>query len=134
MIKDIPKLTVENVAVAIVKELNKDNVEEWNVYLLNLRNERLEGILVSSTGYGVVNEEKIKTSTLRHFLDVLEPHSYGKIEPIMENVFGLNNEYWVSFYLNKNIYDKKYIFLPEVVKEENFIKVPLLNKPGVMIK
>lgn len=134
MIKDIPKLTVENVAVAIVKELNKDNVEEWNVYLLNLRNERLEGVLVSSTGYGVVNEEKIKTSTLRHFLDVLEPHSYGKIEPIMENVFGLNNEYWVSFYLNKNIYDKKYIFLPEVVKEENFIKVPLLNKPGVMIK
>jgi hypothetical protein len=52
----------------------------------------------------------------------------------MPNLFGLNNEFWVSFYLDKQIYDKKYVFLPETIKEENFTLIPVLNKHGVMIR
>ena len=52
----------------------------------------------------------------------------------MTDIFGLSNEYWVSFYLSKKMYDKKYIFLPESIKEENFSIVPVLNKRGVMIR
>ena len=32
------------------------------------------------------------------------------------------------------MYDKKYIFLPETIKEENFVLIPYINKKGVMIK
>jgi hypothetical protein len=32
------------------------------------------------------------------------------------------------------MYDKKYIFLPESIKQENFTMVPVLNKRGVMIR
>jgi hypothetical protein len=32
------------------------------------------------------------------------------------------------------MHDKKYIFLPETIKEENYIMVPFINKKGVMIK
>lgn len=32
------------------------------------------------------------------------------------------------------MYDKKYVFVPESVKEENFTLVPLINKRGVMIR
>jgi len=48
-------------------------------------------------------------------------------------VFGVTNEYWISFYIGDKIFDKQYIFLPETIKREHFTKVPLINKPGVMI-
>ena len=114
--------------------MNDLNDLEWNVYLLNLKDEKIEKVLVSSHGYGSVNEEMVKTSTLRHFLDDIEPNAFVKFEPIMESLFGINNEYWVSFFVDNVMYDKKYVFLPETIKEENFILIPHINKPGVMIK
>lgn len=134
MLKDIPQLIVTEVAVAVVPELNSREEKEWNVYLLNLKNEPIEGVLVSSNGYGYHNGEKVKTSVLRHFLDVVPPKSFAKVEPIIENVFGLNNEYWVSFYHNKKMYDKKYLFLPHSINSQFFTNVPLIEKEGVMIK
>jgi len=134
MKKDITPPTVEDIAIAVVRETNDLGELEWNVYFLNLKKEKIEGVLVSSHGYGNINEEAVKTSTLRHFLDDVGPKSFVKFEPIMETLFGLNNEYWVSFFLNNVMYDKKYIFLPETIKEENFILIPYINKKGVMIK
>ena len=70
---------------------------------------------------------------MRHFLDKLGPKSWARIERIVEDVFGLNNQYWISFYLNGQIYDKKYIFLPESIHEENFTHLPLMDNRGLMI-
>ncbi len=134
MKKDIAPPPVEDVAVAVVTEENELGESIWNVYLLNLKKEKIEGVLVTSKGYGTFDGEEVKTSTLRHFLDVIPPHSFMKIEPIVETVFGLNNEYWVSFYINKVMYDKKYIFLAESITNTNLINIPLINKKGVMIK
>ena len=132
MKKDIRFPVVE--AVAVVREENEKNTPVWNVYLLNLRNETIEGVLVTSSGYGELNGEPRKTSSLRHFLDIVPAKSYQKIEPISDDLFGMSNQYWVSFYLNKEIYDKKYVFLAESITEQNMITIPLLNKKGVMIK
>ncbi len=123
----------EDIAVAIVPE-NIEDQNGWMVYLVNLKNNSLENVIVSSKGYGEIDNKNIQTSTLRHFMEKVEPHTYSKIEPIMEDVFGLANEYWVSFYINKTIYDKKFVFLPESIQETNFITIPFLNKKGVMIK
>jgi hypothetical protein len=134
MKKDIVPPEVKDIAVAVVQEENELAETVWNVYLINLKSSDIEAVLVSSQGYGKFNDEDVKTSTLRHFLDVVTSKSFKKIEPIVETVFGLNNEYWVSFYIDKVMYDKKYIFLPETIKEENFVLVPYINKKGVMIK
>lgn len=133
MIKDIPELVVENIAIAIIREKNELDETVWNSYLINLKDEKIEGVLVTSTGYGELNEEKVKTSTLRHFLDEVEPKSFVKIEPIIEEVFGINNEYWVSFFLDQKMYDKRYVFLAESITDANFTTVPIINKKGVMI-
>jgi len=104
---------VENVFIAAVKEQGEDGAEVFNVYIVNNKGVKIEGVLVSSVGY-LRNEksgEKIQTSMLRHFLETIEPYSYRKVEPIMEDVFGLNNEYWVSFWIDKVMYDKKIYFL-----------------------
>jgi len=134
MKKDIVPPIVENIAVAIVKEQNDLYESEYNVYLLNLKQENIEGVLVTSKGYGMYNNEDVKTSVLRHFLDVVKANDFKKIEPIVESVFGLNNEFWVSFFIGNVMYDKKYVFLPETIKDDNFILIPLINKKGVIIK
>jgi len=134
MLKDIPQLVVDKIVVAIVQEKDELNNLVWNVYLINLYDEEIYGVLVSSKGYGIFEGREVKTSVLRHLIGTVEPQEYAKIEPLMDDLLGLNNEYWVSFYKNKVMYDKKYVFLPESVREENLTMIPVLNKPGVMIQ
>ena len=133
MKKDIEHLEVEDLAMAIVlEEENGQNV--WNVFLINLHIVPIKNIIVTSRGYGELNGEIKKTSTLRHFFEELPELEFTRVEPIMENTFGLTNEFWVSFYINDKIYDKQYIFLPETINLKNFTQIPILNAEGVMIR
>ena len=134
MLKDIPNLVVEKIVIAIVRELNDEGEMIWNSYIINLYDQVINNVLVSSKGYGNFEGRDVKTSVLRHLIGNIDPHDYARIEPIMDNLFGLSNEFWVSFYLDKHIYDKKYVFLPETINESNFTMIPVSNKPGVMIR
>lgn len=133
MKKDLPENIVEDIAVAVVLENATPETKDWSVYLINLKDRPIETVLVSSKGYGLKDGEEVKTSILRHSIGDLGAKDYAKIEAIDEQVFGLTNEYWLSYYINGNIYDKKFIFLPESIIESNFIRIPVLNKVGVMI-
>lgn len=126
---------VENVAVAVVQEKNEENQNEYNVYLLNLRDDIMEGIIITSKGYGinVTTGEKIVTSTLRHCIEIMLPNEAAKIEPIVEEVFGLSNEYWVSFWVNDVMYDKKFVFVAESINEKNIKSIPILGAKGIII-
>jgi hypothetical protein len=134
MIKDLPQNIVEDVAVAVALEKETPESKIWYVYLINLKDQAIENVLVTSKGYGEKDGEQVKTSVLRHMMALVEGQTSALIEPIDEQTFGLNNEYWVSYYIGREIYDKKFIFVPESIVEGNFIKLPVLNKVGVMIK
>ena len=134
MIKDLPSNVVKDIAIAVALEGESAESKVWYVYLINLKNIPLENVLVTSKGYGEKDGEQVKTSTLRHSFPLVEANSYKLIEPIDEQTFGLNNEYWLSYYIGREIYDKKFIFLPESIVDDNFIKLPVINKPGVMIR
>ncbi len=134
MKKDLPENTVQDVAIAIALENDAIEGKSWRVYVLNLKKIDLKDVLVSSKGYGEHKGEQVKTSVLRHFIGDLAANKAALIEPIDDRLFGLNNEFWLSYYVDGVIYDKKFIFLPESVVEANFIKLPILNKPGVMIR
>jgi len=126
---------VEKVGVAIIEQIDEQGNRIYYAYLLNLRDDIMEGIIITSTGYGenVNTGEKIKTSTLRHSLEVLLPQEAAKIEPLMEDVFALSNEYWVSFWVNDVMYDKKFIFLPETITKDKMKLIPLLGEKGILI-
>lgn len=126
---------VENIGVAVIQLENELNEKLYEVYLLNLKDEIIEGIIITCKGYGenAVTGEKVKTATMRHSLEVLLPNEAAKIEPIMEEVFGIANEYWVSFWINDTMYDKKFVFVPESISEKNMKKIPILGEKGVMI-
>lgn len=119
--------------MAVVRETDGAD-PEWGVYLINHKKVDLKNIIVASKGYGVIDGEQLKTSTLRHFFETLAANSFTKVEKIMPDVFGLNNEYMLSFYIDKTIYDRKYIFVPDSIVSENLIQIPLIDRPGILIK
>ena len=134
MKKDLPENIVEDVAMAVVLMSETPEVKNWTVYLVNLKDVEITNVLISSKGYGEKDSRMVKTSVLRHFLGDVPSKSFKGVEAIDTEVFGLTNEYWLSYYINGTIYDKKFIFLPESIVDENLIRIPLVNKPGVMIK
>ena len=139
MKKDIPKYKVEDLAIAIVPREDKliiDNPEEdlWDTYILNLKEEKIKSVLVASQGYGELEGQEMKTTTLRHFYEEIEPLAILKIEPIQRKLFDLTNEYWVSFNFNGYMYDKRYVFVKGSISEMNFTTIPFLNRKGVMIR
>ena len=125
---------VEKVSVAIV-EMMVENEKSYYAYLLNLREDIMEGIIISSTGYGQNTKtgDRIKTSTLRHSIEVLLPNEAARIEPIMPEVFGLSNEYWVSFWVTEIMYDKRFVFPAESISEKNMKMIEILGQKGVII-
>lgn len=133
MKKDLPENIVEDISIAVVLENETPDGKIWNVYLVNLKDHPIETVLISSKGYGQKEGKDVKTSILRHSIGNLDGNDYALIEAIDEQVFGLTNEYLLSFYINGIIYDKKFIFLPESIVESNLIRIPVVNKPGVMI-
>lgn len=133
MRKDIHIPKVVDVSMAVVRETEGAEAE-WGVYLINKKDVALKNIIIASKGYGVLNNQEVKTSTLRHFVEELAENSFAKVEKIMPDVFGLNNEYRLTFYIDEIIHDRKYIFLPDSIVEENLIQIPLIEKPGILIK
>lgn len=132
MIKDIQVPTVVNVTIAIARKTAVGESDEWLVYLINKNDHPIENTLVASNGYGVKDGEQQKTSILRHYLQTVQPKSVALIEPIDKNVFHLSNEFWVSYYIGKTIYDKRFVFVPETICEANLTFVKELEMEAVL--
>lgn len=133
MLKDIDYPHFDGVGIAAVYEQIDDLEPNWYVYLLNFNNDTIYGVLVSSKGYGEIDGEQRKSSTLRHFLDEVEPLSFVRIEPIPDDLFVLDNEYWLSFYHDKKLYDRKFIFKADSIALEKAHTINLINKKGILI-
>ncbi len=133
MLKDIEFKKVEDVGMAIVYE-DVEGTMTWVSYLVNFGDTKKENVLVNSSGYGEINEKPFKTSELRWFIGDLEGKSFSKVEELQPDVLPLTNEFFVTFYIGKEIFEKKFIFVPESIVEENLTEIPVLQKKGVLIK
>ena len=148
MKKDIPQPKVTHLAIAVVPRpapapdvpglspapTPEAEIDLWDCFILNLREAPITNVLISSKGYGLIDGEQKTTTTLRHFFDELAPQTAYKIEPIQTTLFDITNEYWVSFNYEDHMYDKKYVFVKGSIVPENFTKVPIVGRKGVMIR
>lgn len=130
MKKDIDFSTVTGVELVITRS-EKDGQAQWDVYLINKNLIELETVMVTSKGYGKIRGKEKETSVLRHMLGKVEEQSYARIEPIQPELFQLNNEYWVSYYILDQIFDKKFVFVPDSIQQENLQYIPELDLIGV---
>ncbi len=133
MLKDIIEPAFDGVGVAVIHEEGDENEMVWNVYLINFNNALIDGVLISSKGYGTINNEEVKTSVLRHMLNEIDALDYGKIEPLHEDLITLNNEYWVSFYLDGKIYDRKFVFVENTIDKNRLAHINVIDKKGILI-
>ncbi|WP_186753767.1 hypothetical protein [Echinicola salinicaeni] len=131
MKKDIKFHPVTGVKLAIAKE-EVNGQTEWGVYIINLNMIELKNLMITSKGYGTMNGEEKKTSTLRHMIEELGPQSIAKVEPIDPNLFSLNNEFWVSYYILDQIFDKKFVFVEGSMDKSNIQYIPDLDLEGVL--
>ena len=131
MKKDIKIPKVENIQVVATKEWDKDFLAKtWNVYLINNREDIIESVLVLSRG----KSKDKKTSTLRHGLGDLLPHTGAKVEFIAEKVFSFTNEYIVTFFAEGKLFDRTFIFEPHCIFEENGEFIDLMGQDCVLAK
>lgn len=136
MIKDIPIKKVENIGVALVPRLpsEEDFEDFWDCYLFNFKESAIESVLVNSRGFGAVEGEIRKTSSLRYFFEKVAPMDCIRVEPVPIDLLKMTNEYWISFSFDSYVFDKKYTFVQGSLDEQNFIDLPFLQKKGVLIR
>ncbi len=132
MLKDIDFKKVTDVAMAVIPE-TIENQTVWNAYLINLGKDHMSSVFVNSRGFGEIKEKQLKTSQLRQFFEDIPPSSAIKVEEIQEELLSLSNEFWVSFSKESYLFDKKYVFVPETLTMKNLVKVPIIEKEGVLI-
>ena len=136
MIDDIPFIPVAGVSIVIApadEHLPADGQAIWQVYLLNDNDFALENVIVNANGYGLSEAgEKIRTSTLRYLFAAVQPHAAVPVEPIESSLFHLNNQYWVSYYHGSQVFDKKFIFVPDSIVPANLTPVALIQRSGVL--
>ncbi len=128
MKKDINLPEIINVTVVIKPETEG---EHWSVHLINSNNFAIKNILVASKGYGEKDPEREETSIIRQFLEELEGNSSLQIELIDPQVFHLFNEYGITYYIEDEIYFKKFVFVPDSIIAENLLFNKTLDAEAV---
>ncbi len=131
MKKDIEIPIAKDVYVAIVHEWNDEFLsKDWNSYIINDRDSQIDMVLIVSKGF----DGDRKTSMMRHAIGAVEAKSFAKIELVQEEVLVLNNEFFVTYYADNKIYEKRFLFEKNSVNERNLTEISLIEKPGVLAK
>ena len=131
MKKDIIIPEVSGIEMAIVYEYNDIyDTNDWNVYLVNNSDARLEMVVIVSKGYG---SKKI-SSVMRKKIDVLGAHSFAKVEWMQPELFKITNLFQVTFFINNRLYDKAFTFKENTIKEGGLRMIPEIKKRGVLAK
>ena len=131
MKKDIIIPEVSGIEMAIVYEYNDIyDTNDWNVYLVNNSDARLEMVVIVSKGYG---SKKI-SSVMRKKVDVLGAHSFAKVEWMQPELFKITNLFQVTFFINNRLYDKAFTFKENTIKEGGLRMIPEIKKRGVLAK
>lgn len=134
MKNDIINPEVTDVIVAAVPRKNGHEEELWDIYIVNMRSAPMENVLITSQGYGEIEGQDKTTTVLRHFHQRIDADDHLKVEPIQRELFGIQNEYWISFNHQDLMLDKRFIFTPNKISVEALENVPVLNRPGVILR
>ncbi len=119
----------KGVFVAAVLEDNNDfQTRDWNAYIINTNAIPLEIVLIVSRGY----DKKDATSTMRHTIKLLPAKSFAKIEFMEDQVLRLNNEFLITYFKENKMYEQRFTFKKNSIKESAAVEIPLLPEKGIL--
>ena len=131
MKEDIIFPEVKGVMLAVARKM-VEQTYQWHAYIINTNEFDLNNLLIVSKGYSAPQAPKQNTSVLRHSIEKLESQSYAMIEPLDPQVFKLFNEFWISYYYDQQMYDKRFIFTPDSIHEDHLVNIEALELEGVL--
>ena len=133
MKKDIIIPELKNVFMAVVKEYNQEfQCDDWNVYLVNDKEEDLQMAIIVSKGYD--EDQFIETSVMRKTIQTLPAKSFAKVELIQSDLFKLTNFFNTTFFIGQTMYEKKFVFEKNTIKEGALRMIKQLGKEGIVAK
>ena len=121
---------VEGVKMAIAKTPNEEGETNFYAYVINNKEFALQNVMIMTEAFENEDGSGRRTSKLRHFHDLIPPGKAAKIEAVDPSVFSFYNRFWVSFYINNQMYDKRFLVLP--FKEYALSKIEELDLEGVL--
>jgi len=129
--KDIEIPIAKDVHIALVHEWNKEFLnKDWNAYIINNRATAIDMVLIVSKGF----DGEIRTSTLRYAFGNIAAKGFEKIEMVQEEVLGLTNEFFVTYYADNKLYEKRFLFEKNSVRDQNMVQIPILDIEGILAK
>lgn len=128
MKKDIQIPIFKDVFVVAVHKWDEEHLnKDWWVYLVNNQDKALELTIVVSKGYG----QGLQSSTMRHGFGTVAPKSVIKVESLQEEVLKLNNEFFLTFFQDAQLFEKKFVFESFQLTPSNLVDIPLLDQKAV---
>ncbi|MFM2226387.1 MAG: hypothetical protein RJA07_2589 [Bacteroidota bacterium] len=124
----------KDIDIAAVPETLIDGSIAWYIYIINKGKNNIHNVMIQSNGRGEIDAWPVKTSTLRHFINNIAAGESSKVEMLVEEVFFLENQYWVSYYIDTTIFDSQLTFAPNSIAIDKCENIPLLNVNGVVAK
>lgn len=112
MLKDLKFDPVTEVKVAIAKTPETTGENTYYLYLINKKEVALKNVLVMTEAEEEEQGGGRKTSKLRHFFEQVEAFDSIKVETVDPSVLGFYNRVWLSFYIDQQVYDRRYIIEP----------------------
>lgn len=134
MKSDIKFREVDGVAVAVVPDFGDQAVPVYESHLLNLKEDPITNVFIRASGKGLNEKEGVKTATMRKLVEEIPPQSSIKVDIFEREAADLLNEYWISFWYNNYLYDRKYTFAPGSISEDHYIFLPILERVGVIME
>ena len=108
------------------------NRDTWTVYIINNRQEPIDTVIVNASGEGKLEGKEKQTATLRFLLNDIPALSYKPFELLLPESLKLSHRYWVSYYLGNRIFDKKFIYTPEMF-DDDLQDLPVFDSPGILL-
>lgn len=129
MKKDIEIPVAKDVYVAAIYEWNDEFLsKEWNTFIINNRTTKIDMVLVVSKGF----DGDRRTSVMRHSLGTIEAKSFKKVELLLEDVLTLSNEFFVTYFADNKIYEKRFLFEKNTISENTPTTISLIEKNGIL--
>lgn len=131
MKKDIKIPESKGIYLAAIREKNEEfQSMEWNAYLINDRETSIEMVLIVTQGF----DKEVRTSTMRHSIEMVPAKSFAKIEFLQDEVLPLNNQFSITYFADDKMYEKTFLFPKNSINEAALKDLPIIEKQGVLVK
>lgn len=129
MKKDIKIPDSKDVYVAIVLEEHPEyHTKDWNAYIINDGNTAIDTVIIVSKGFSATKT----TAEFRHQVNVLPPKSYAKIEFIEQKLLTINNQFFVTYFKNNTLLEKRFLFKANTIKQTHIKPIPVMSLQGII--